>query len=51
MATSKSRSDYTGRVLEKVDRKSMLDDTIPLTVNIQTYRILSSHVVSYCVDI
>ena len=32
-------------VLEKVDRRAYLDDTLPLTANILTYRILQSHVV------
>ena len=35
----------SARVLEKVDRRAYLDDTIPLTATILTYRILPSHVV------
>lgn len=41
MATSSS-----GRVLEKVDRKTVLDDTIPIKATIVTQRAMQSHQVS-----
>ena len=45
MASAKKGSS-SSRVLEKVDRKECIDDTIPLTATILTYKILQSHVVS-----
>lgn len=44
--SSKKGRSSGGRVLEKVDRKECIDDTIPLAATILTYKILQSHVVS-----
>lgn len=41
----KGRSSKSEHVLEKVDHKECIDDTIPLSATIMTYRILPSHVV------
>ena len=34
------------QVLEKVDKRTYMDDTLPLQATITTYKILQSHVVS-----
>ena len=34
------------QILEKVDKRTYLDDTLPLQATITTYKILQSHVVS-----
>jgi hypothetical protein len=42
-ARKTSRSS-AGRVLEKIDQRECIDDTLPLTATILTYKILQSHV-------